>query len=291
MNFIQKITFLQFIIIIILLNIEINNNINESPVSSNDIINLENISSFRNIIDSNNNESINLLLENNLYFYFFKNKNLLIYFIQNSITNEHFIYFNGIHNIKEFIDFFVHKITFSAKEFINEILNEKGMFYQINKNNNDEIECLLINNDLRDIILQMADIYKEDKIKIYGYSLGGVFSQYFIEKYFDIFNELNISLEIINIESWFDGNKSKYNNYIKKYGGFKNIFNKKSLLYIHNKIFQNYNKPTHFFEIDNLIDDKLENNDEINNYLLEIFPFGFINFWKDKHNLNYNISK
>ena len=80
--------------------------------------------------------------------------------------------------------------------------------------------------------------------KIYGYSLGGIFAQYFIERYKYMFDDYEISLEIINIESWFDGNESKYNKFIKKYGSIKNIFNKKSLLFIHNKMYQKFNKTT-----------------------------------------------
>ena len=282
MNFIKKITILQFIIILFLIKINLNNELNESPVTTNDTLNLKNISSFRNYID--NNESIGELVNGNNYFYFFKNKNMLIYFINNSLTGEHFMYFNGIQNIGEFIDFFIYKIKNSTHDFINDILDENGIFYQISDN---EIKCLNINIELKNVISFMIENCLNKAFKIYGYSLGGIFAQYFIERYKYMFDDYEISLEIINIESWFDGNESKYNKFIKKYGSIKNIFNKKSLLFIHNKMYQKFNKTTNFFTVN------FENIDEeflADNYFLDFFPFGLFKFWIDQHNLNYNIN-
>jgi len=299
MNFLKKLTILQFFIILFLIKINLSNDINynvsDTTIDNNDALNLKNISSFRYYID--NNESINELINDNNYFYFFKNKNMLVYFIHNSVTDEHFMYFNGIQNIGEFIDFFIYKIKNSTHDFINDILDENGSFYQINYNDGDSrgdvnnlelrINCLYINSDLKKILFYMIDKYSSKKLKIYGYSLGGIFSQYFMEKYKYIYDNSEIELKIINIESWFDGNESKYNKFIAKYGSIKNIFNKQSLLYIHNKIYQNFNKTSNLFEIDfNNIDEEYI----INNYFLDFFPFGFIKFWLDQHNLNYNIS-
>ena len=75
---------------------------------------------------------------------------------------------------------------------------------------------------------------------------------------------------IINIESWFEKSKCL------------NIYNKKSLMYI----LRNINDPAMFFNID------YENVDEeylSNNYFLNIFPCGIINFFIDQHSMSFNM--
>jgi hypothetical protein len=249
---------------------------------------LNNIIEYNNILKIHNNNlktivKDDLLIFSNLneYFYFFQNDfNINAYFFKEKNSDEHQIYFNGINNfndIKTIINILINNFNY---ENIEELIHKEGDFYMIQ----DTIEKL--NDDLKISVLDVFDILfkniykldmKNDKInlKINGYSLGGPISQVFVyilnDKYKDI---LNIS--VYNIESWFACNKENYDEFFKNYN-LINIYNKKSILYFYNIIFQKYNKVSYFIE------NTTHKYDNVDIYIENIFPKGIIEYIKNYH--------
>jgi hypothetical protein len=247
MNLLKKLQLFQYIILLIFLYRKKNKK--DTYISDDEVKNIKSITSDERCMDNFD------------YFYTFRSQNLLVYFCKNIETNEHIIYFDGIHKIKEFIDFYISKISKNNDEFINNILYSKGELTSLDDSVSDSVDIYDVLN-----IIKETHYDKPDIIKIYGYSLGGVFSQYFVEN----IKDTGISFNIINIESWFEKSKCL------------NIYNKKSLMYI----LRNINDPAMFFNID------YENVDEeylSNNYFLNIFPCGIINFFIDQHSMSFNM--
>lgn len=292
-NLLSKLQILQFIIIISLTYFS-KNLLLENKSENKDNIDkfINNINLYDSIIKNNINDltnnkknlNINSLLNNNEYFYYFYNKkNILVYFFKENNTEQHNIYFNGFFNLndlKTIISLITNNFTIDN---IKNLLDKEGNFYKIL--NNDVILYDKNNSLLHFFDLIFNEVYnknnsnKKIKLKITGFSLGGPISQVFIylllEKYKDIFE-----LEITNIESWFNGNIEEYNKFkeLLQNSSIQNIYNRNSLLYLNNKLFQN------FFEITNLID---KENDE-NKYIYNIFPVGIIKYIIDNHLIDNN---
>jgi hypothetical protein len=289
-------------IIIIFLFITYNNESDKKKILSSDsiyynfllnIINYDKIT--RKNIENNLKDEINkidndIFLKNNEYFYiFYNNDNCYVYFFQEKISKKHFIYFNGFDlekgNINSIINLLINDITYENIE--KNLLNKKGIFYKIIDNNVKEYKNEIMILDMFDYLYNnIYNIDKDNKVKlsINGYSLGGAYSQVFIDLLFKKYNNLNI--ELYNIESWFTGNKKKYDNFqnnIKIY----NIYDDKSIFYFYNNIFQNYNKYEYI-----LNNDKEEGTiDKYIKYLSFKSPYGIIKFILDHHILKKIIKK
>ena len=125
--------------------------------------------------------------------------------------------------------------------------------------------------------------YKNNKtseqinLKINGYSLGGPLSQIFIHLILDTYHENTFNIENYNIETWFSGSKEDYENFTKLTQVY-NIYNKKSVLYFYNIIFQKYFKVNNFLEINEIND--------IENSILRLFPEGIIKYINNNHVLS-----
>ena len=301
-NFWENIEIIQFIIICLFISYE--NNLDTEKILEKDskyykfLLNIINYNKItRKNIEDNLKDEINkidhdIFLKNNEYFYIFKNNNnVYLYFFQEKISKKHFIYFNGFNNLKDIktiFNIFTNNLTY---ENVENILNKKGIFYKIIDNKvkelNNKITILEIFDNLYNNIYKIDSFNKEiDKIDlcINGYSLGGPYSQVFINLLFSKYNNLNI--ELYNIESWFLGDENKYNkfkNNLKIY----NIYNNKSILYFYNNIFQDYNKCDYIFTNDN--------KDIVKKYFKKYFskkaPFGIIKYTKDHHMLSRIMSE
>lgn len=295
-NLFKKVQILQFIIIIsfyLLSNLSENENDKILEKDSDYYIYLINIVKYNNIIKpylnnlTDNNIDHNIFLKNNDYFYFFHNQyNVFAYFFKEKNNDQHQIYFNGINNIfdiKTIINILINNFTF---ENIEDILHKNGKLYNIveNKielmNEHDNISILNVFDILSNIIYNVNT--SKINLKINGYSLGGPISQVFVYLILDKYKE-KINIEVCNIESWFAGDKMSFNSF-KNMLKFSNIYNKKSILYFFNIIFQKYNK------VDFYIDNSCINDNNIEKYISRAFPKGIIKYIKNYHLLS-NILK
>ena len=159
--------------------------------------------------------------------------------------------------------------------YIFDILNNDGILYSIK---NKLINKEKLNNIFESFLFIQENYYnKNDIINIYGYSLGGPLSYLF----YDILEKNNfienIKINITSIESWFEGNKELYNK-IKNNNNYKTIFSKGSFMFLYKNIFQK--------TIDNYILIEKNNEDNIENYIMNLFPLGLIDYFKDNHSLN-----
>jgi hypothetical protein len=263
-----------------------NNNYDEklsNSIINNDISNLYEININENNILSQ--DDYNLLLNNNEYFYsFFNNKNIITYFFKDKMSNEHSIYFGGLdnlNNIKSILNFLLNDYSI---ENIEKLLYENGLFITIIDNNIIKINQN-INNIFEAFDFMFDNIYninnflldnsnQKINLNVNGYSLGGPFSQIFVynilKKYKD---ELNI--KIYNIESWFGGNKNLYNELTENTRIF-NTYNKKSILYFYNIFFQKYFKNNLIIEVNNNSSECID----------EPFPNGLIKYFNKNHLLS-----
>ena len=235
------------------------------------------------------------LVNNNDYFYIFYNKyNIYVYFFKEKNSDYHNIYFNGLNNRN---DLFVmidiaHKVLTNKFNFeqIENIIEKPGNLYYIKKNEINKISllgnhCSLIESF--DYIFYKYNIhnniYKKKnndkiKLKINGYSLGGVFSQVFaytiLNKYDNIYD-----IEVYNVETWFGGNKELFDKFTNKVN-IKNIYHKNSILYFYNILCQSYFKSDYTIECeDNNLGNILENS-------IVLFPFGIIKYINNNHLLS-----
>ena len=249
-----------------LLNIISYNNITRKSIEYN----------LKNKISEINND---IFLKNNEYFYIFSNKNnVYVYFFQEKISKKHFIYFNGFSNIKDVKTIFNIIINNITYESIFKVLNKSGIFYKINNNKIEELNNKITVFEIFDYLYKNTYINDKVELSINGYSLGGPYSQVFINTIITKYNNLNI--ELYNVESWFFGNEDNYNifkNNIKIY----NIYNNKSILYFYNNIFQDYNKCNYILNDNN--NNKIR---EYFKYFIKIAPYGVIKYIKDNHILS-----
>lgn len=223
---------------------------------------------------SNYNEEYNKLLENNEYFYVFYSGNVYTYFFREKGENSNVIYFNGITNVNDIQTILSTIMDVVSSNFnyenIEKLLNKKGILYESeiypNKYSLLELFDYLYHN-----------IYSKEKLllKINGFSLGGPISQLFTILIKDKYKDLDI--EIYNVESWFGGNKEIYEN-MKNKINISNIYNKKSLFYFFNIIFQKYFKATHFIHNNNF--------PEHTKFISDKFPNGLIHYVVENHLLS-----
>ena len=223
---------------------------------------------------SNYNEEYNKLLDNNEYFYVFYSGNVYTYFFREKGENSNVIYFNGITNVNDIQTILSTIMDVVSSNFnyenIEKLLNKKGILYESeiypNKYYLLELFDYLYHN-----------IYSKEKLllKINGFSLGGPISQLFTILIKDKYKDLDI--EIYNVESWFGGNKEIYEN-MKNKINISNIYNKKSLFYFFNIIFQKYFKATHFIHNNNF--------PEHTKFISDKFPNGLIHYVVENHLLS-----
>ncbi len=239
----------------------------------------------------NHNEYNNNIFKKIEYIYFFRSKNLLVYFFKKISENNHKVYFEGVDEMGD-----LQYLSFPNKWFnqytlksVHKNLSERGFLFQITqnhilriKNENHSIfdsfsylnHTIYTNNIKIDDSLQSSKFYT--KIEIEGYSMGGVLSQIFIyillcNKYIQKYN-LNIDLYII--ESWWGGNKDFYE-YLSSYIKIHNVMCVGSILYYYNLFFQNYFKVKKYvsFPIKPLFQ----------KYIQLPFPFGVTEYFGDHH--------
>jgi hypothetical protein len=186
-------------------------------------------------------------------------------------------------DISLILKIFSNNFTFKNIEML---LNKPGTLYTYLDNKIEEVESLKDKSILEVYDYIHENIYKEylnnspDKIinlQINGYSFGGPLSQIFIYIIYEKYGRDCLNIQNYNIESWFSGSKEDFEDY-KKIVKFYNIYNKKSVLYFYNILFQKH------FEYDYLLDSNeatLEN--DVDPYIGKIFPNGLIKYVKDNH--------
>ena len=328
----KKVQIIQFIIIIsfiILSNLNNDEKILDKNTEYYDF--LVNIVKYNKIIneylkDQNKNipESLNIILDNNEYFYFFCNKNnVLTYFFKEKNSSEHSIYFCGIDNlndIKTIVTILLNNYSF---ENIEKILNENGSFYQIidnkiekvNENINniynifdyfiDNIYNVEVNNEFRLI----NDEYKftnedvNDDCRLNNIEVN--------DEYKLINNECKLNNKLVNLKVNGYSLGGPFSqvfayNIIKKYsdkinitmfnieswfGGNKELYDK---LTENIEIFNTYNNKSvlYFFNIlfqkyfksDFIIKTNQEDDD---NYVCKKFPYGIVKYIKNNHLLSH----
>jgi len=293
LNLLKKIQLIQFLIIIFfyLLSTSASNNKEIINKSSEYYKYLLDIMHYNNIFNKRTVTSYSI--EKNDYIFYYKNEfNVSALFFKEHGSMKHNIYFNGINNLKDInliIKIFSKNFTFKN---IEKLLNKPGMLYTIINNKVEEIESMKNKSFLdsydfihENIYLPLNENVSEEtpknkpskiNLKINGYSFGGPLSQIFIYILYDKYRDI-LEIENYNIESWFAGSEEDFEDY-KKIVDFYNIYNKKSVLYFYNILFQKY------FEYDYLIDvpsSTLEN--DIDPYIGKIFPNGIIKYVKDNH--------
>lgn len=212
------------------------------------------------------------------YIYFFRSKNLLVYFFKKVNEDNHKVYFEGVDEMSD-----LQYLSFPNKWFneytlksVRKNLSEHGFLFKITQNH-----IYRIKNEAHSIFHSFSylnhTLYNNLKnIEIEGYSMGGVLSQVFIyillsNKYIQKYN-LNIDLYII--ESWWGGNKDFYE-YLSSYVKIYNVMCIGSILYYYNLFFQNYFKVKKYvsFPIKPLF----------HKYIQMPFPFGVTEYFGDHH--------
>jgi hypothetical protein len=308
-NLLNKIQILQFILIFsfyILSNITKDEEVLDKTCPYYNF--LLNITKYNKALKNNEHETNNThetnnnlktITNNTDYFYYFNNNhNVYAFFFKEKNSNTHDIYFNGIHSIddiKTIIKIIFNNFTY---ENIEDILNKKGNLYhieehKISKINNESEKVSIIDvfdSFYKNVYSLADDIINDDtndninKIRINGYSLGGPISQVFIHlihnKYEKSNSQIKLNIELFNIESWFASDKKNYETFIQEIK-FINLFNKRSVLYFYNKLFQKYNKIDYFIENNKITKDNLFI------YINKIFPNGIIKYIKNYHLLQH----
>ncbi len=227
------------------------------------------------------NELNNSIFDDYEYIYFFRSKNLLVYFFKNNANNQnnkHKIYFEGVNEMGD-----LQYLSFPTKWFdeytlksVRKNLSERGFLFQITKKH-----VYRIKNELHSIFDSFSylnhHIYNNHKlIEIEGYSMGGVLSQVFIyillsNKYIQ---KYKLEIDLYIIESWWGGNKDFYE-YLSSYIKIYNVMCVGSILYYYNLFFQNYFKVKKYvsFPVKPLF----------SKYAQLPFPFGITEYFGDHH--------
>ncbi len=228
----------------------------------------------------NHHEINNPIFEKYEYIYFFRSKNLLVYFFKkfDNQENNHKIYFEGVNEMGD-----LQYLSFPNKWFdeytlksVRKNLSEHGFLFKITKNH-----VYRIKNELHSIFDSFSylnhHIYNHHKsIEIEGYSMGGVLSQVFI--YILLSNnyiqKYKLEIDLYIIESWWGGNKDFYE-YLSSYIKIHNVMCMGSILYYYNLFFQNYFKVKKYvsFPVKPLF----------HKYLQLPFPFGITEYFGDHH--------
>ncbi len=235
---------------------------------------------------------LHISIEKYDYIYFFRSKNLLVYFFKKVNEHNHKVFFEGVDEMSD-----LQYLSFPNKWFdeytlksVRKNLSETGFLFQITSNHIHRIK-----NEAHSIFHSFSylnkKIYSENKlniddflqsskfhtkIEIEGYSMGGVLSQVFIyillsNKYIQKY-KLKIVLYII--ESWWGGNKDFYE-YLSSYVTIYNVMCVGSILYYYNLFFQNYFKVKKYvsFPVKPLF----------HKYIQSPFPIGVTEYFGDHH--------
>jgi hypothetical protein len=296
MQLLKKIQLFQFIIIIFFYILS-NNNYDYDKIDSNNdyyhfLTRMVKYHKITNKIIKKKGEIIefkddyNFLLENNDYFYIFYSNNVYVYFFKMIDSDKHHIYFNGINNSKDLKLIIKTVFEIINQNFnydnINKLLNNDGKLYKIY---NNTIIKMKKEYTIMDVFEMLYDnIYNIDSpsninLQIDGYSIGGPESQLFAILLLEKYDKLNISMN--NIESWFGGNQTIYNNLINNIK-LLNIYNGNSIFYFFNRFCQSYFKTDYLFLKKN---DKYDDQ-EVFNYGVKVFPLGIYNYIIDTHVLS-----
>ncbi len=186
------------------------------------------------------------------YLYFFRSKNLLVYFfkVKGDPTNSHKIYFEGVDEIG---DLKYLRLPLPHRWFneytlksIHKNLSESGFLFQVTKEEvirtKDQIHSIFrAFSYLNHLIYQKDRSTRSIPLEMEGYSMGGVLSQVFV--YLLIRNEYiqrhHLHIDLYVIESWWGGNQEFYE-YLTSYIKVHNVMCIGSILYYYNLFFQNY---------------------------------------------------
>ena len=126
----------------------------------------------------------NKIFEKMEYIYFFRSKNLLVYFFKKVNEDNHKVYFEGVDEMGD-----LQYLSFPNKWFddytlksVRKNLSEKGFLFKISPNH-----VYRIKNEAHSIFDSFSYLNKaiyinigSKKIEIEGYSMGGVLSQVFV---------------------------------------------------------------------------------------------------------------
>jgi hypothetical protein len=302
LNLLKNIENCEIIIIILfyILSLDIKNKddknlVNEFSKEDKNYDIIKTLQCHKNILQKfNNNNKVKLrnkylldLLNNFDYFYVFKSIRFpLVYFLKKN--NQNTIYFNGVtFNDKNIIQIFIQIILKKFNQnYINELFEEKGSFYILEKNNiekTDQFTLLEAFDFMNNKYYSVDSVCNQDKeLNIIGYSLGGIISQTFSLIINQKYPKINIKLN--NIETWFmNNNKEEFEKFIEKIKNFNNIYNEHSPF----KVLIPYIQP--FFKPNFII----KNKDIINkliNHLILPSPLKIMDFILNNHSLN-NIIK
>ena len=296
MQLLKKIQLFQFIIIIFFYILS-NNNYDYDKIDSNNdyyhfLTKMVKYHKITNKIIKKKAEIIEFkddykfLLENNDYFYIFYSNNVYVYFFKIIDSDKHHIYFNGINNSKDLKLIIKTVFEIINQNFnydnINKLLNNDGKLYKIYDNTiikmKKEYTIMGVFELLYDNIYNV-DSPSNINLQIDGYSIGGPESQLFAILLLEKYDKLNISMN--NIESWFGGNQTIYNNLINNIK-LLNIYNGNSIFYFFNRFCQSYFKTDYLFLKKN---DKYDDQ-EVFNYGIKVFPLGIYNYIIDTHVLS-----
>lgn len=296
MQLLKKIQLFQFIIIIFFYILS-NNNYDYDKIDSNNdyyhfLTKMVKYHKITNKIIKKKAEIIEFkddykfLLENNDYFYIFYSNNVYVYFFKMIDSDKHHIYFNGINNSKDLKLIIKTVFEIINQNFnydnINKLLNNDGKLYKIYDNTiikmKKEYTIMGVFELLYDNIYNV-DSPSNINLQIDGYSIGGPESQLFAILLLEKYDKLNISMN--NIESWFGGNQTIYNNLINNIK-LLNIYNGNSIFYFFNRFCQSYFKTDYLFLKKN---DKYDDQEAFK-YGVKVFPLGIYNYIIDTHVLS-----
>lgn len=174
------------------------------------------------------------------YFYIFYHESICVYFFcKNGI---HHIFFEGLHKWSDFKNINLMKWIKDKKIVKMDGLLKKGTLIKIR-------DCYLTPIVMDDFLNIFSFIHKKhykresDKIPllIEGYSLGGVYLQFFLEllEEKDMMYQYNINA--YQIESWFQGGEDAYDSFKKRFR-VKNVIKYGSYFHFINHMFQRYRK-------------------------------------------------
>ncbi len=220
------------------------------------------------------------IFETNEYVYFFRSRNLLVYFFKQKNEKNHKVYFEGVDEISD-----LKYLSFPNKWFneytlqsIHKNLSEKGFLFKVNQNeikrvNDSEKSIFSIFSYMNQNTYLSSNI---NNIEIEGYSLGGVLSQVFTyilisKKYVQ---KYNLQIDLYIIESWWGGNNEFYD-YLSSYIKIHNVMCMGSILYYYNLFFQNY------FKVNKYVQFPLKK--LFYKYMQLPFPFGITEYFGDHH--------
>ncbi len=267
-NLLEKVQLIEYIIILILYlvtsNLQNENDCIILNTESEYYKYLKRIVSYNEIFDKYLKKVIpidkcNYILQNNEYFYLYHNKyNIYTYFYKEKDSDIHNIYFNGINNKKDLniivdtvLKIIINKFNY---EYIEKLMNKNGLLYKIEMTgikklkiiDDDKLKENTLLNTFEYIFYNVYENNNIVNININGYSLGGILSQVFVYKLLELYPD-RLNIKLYNIESWFGGNETEYNEFIKNVE-IENLYNTNSIFNIYNKLIQPYHNNNKYLE-------------------------------------------